>query len=425
MRPSARARRRIRARRRVRRSLRGVRRSRSHSRKEMAVSISREGTRSAASRRRRRWASMPMRARRSVSAAASSSSTASLGFRGGGGPHGARDGLQVVRLQPRLHARSAAARCETEPPLAVEREAHEHVLEAPERPLAVDRRTRGVPRRSGSVDGRDEALHPAVLLARRHRVDAEVARNRSRCAGASRDRPRRRPRGAPRRSRGAGSCGPRGVVLEGVLEGLPRDLEALLEVTLGRSRRSSVFTPESGAAARAPRARVPPVAERVRARSPWHRRVEGAVDRIVTPTTPRRASPERAPRRAPRACPPRDAVVSTTFAGLHHARPRHVRLELHHQVVGRRAAVHPHRRDGRACVLRHREREVGDRERDAVERRAREVRGVVSRVDAPDQAPRVRRPVRRAQTRERGDEDHLARVGLDRARERARPPTPT
>jgi hypothetical protein len=61
-----------------------------------------------------------------------------------------------------------------EPALALGREAQQHVLEAAERALAVDRHDQALAQRR--VDHRaDEPLHPAVLLARRRRLDPQEA----------------------------------------------------------------------------------------------------------------------------------------------------------------------------------------------------------------------------------------------------------
>src|SRR5262249_31831763 len=88
-------------------------------------------------------------------------------------PRRARRGLDGVRVQPRLHEGAEALAPELEPALPLGRERHEHVLEPPERPLAVDRLTE-LSAEVEIVDHRNETLHPAVLLTRADRVDAEV-----------------------------------------------------------------------------------------------------------------------------------------------------------------------------------------------------------------------------------------------------------
>ena len=83
------------------------------------------------------------------------------------------DGLDGVRAEPRLHEGAQALAAEREPALALGAVGHQHVLEATERALAVDGLGE-LPPELGVVDHRDEALHPAVLLARAHRIDAQV-----------------------------------------------------------------------------------------------------------------------------------------------------------------------------------------------------------------------------------------------------------
>src|SRR5690606_38362826 len=70
--------------------------------------------------------------------------------------------LDRVCLEPGLHARAQALAAEREPPLPIERVRHEHVLEAAERALAVDGLHELVAELA-VLDGRDEALHPAIL----------------------------------------------------------------------------------------------------------------------------------------------------------------------------------------------------------------------------------------------------------------------
>src|SRR5262249_23774254 len=78
-----------------------------------------------------------------------------------------------VRLEPTFHARAQTFAAERAPPLAIERVGHQHVLETAERALAVDRLNQLVAELA-LFDGRDEALHPPVLLARAHGLDAQV-----------------------------------------------------------------------------------------------------------------------------------------------------------------------------------------------------------------------------------------------------------
>jgi hypothetical protein len=82
-----------------------------------------------------------------------------------------------VRVQPRLHEDAQPLAPEREPALALGRVLHEHVLEAAERALAVDGLGQ-LPLQLRVLDHRDVPLHPAVLLAGAHRIDAEVVRIR-------------------------------------------------------------------------------------------------------------------------------------------------------------------------------------------------------------------------------------------------------
>src|SRR5690606_12755760 len=77
-------------------------------------------------------------------------------------PLAALDRRDAMRVQPRLHARAQALRSEDEPALAVHRVGHQHVLEAAERALSVDRAHELVVQLR-ILDRGDEALHPAVL----------------------------------------------------------------------------------------------------------------------------------------------------------------------------------------------------------------------------------------------------------------------
>src|SRR3954465_195172 len=78
-----------------------------------------------------------------------------------------------MSAEPRLHEDPEPLAAEGEPPLALRRVGHEHVLEPSERALPVDRLTE-LRLKLRVLDHRDVALHPAVLLARAHRIDAEV-----------------------------------------------------------------------------------------------------------------------------------------------------------------------------------------------------------------------------------------------------------
>ena len=76
-------------------------------------------------------------------------------------------------VEPGLDVEVQQLRPVREPALALRRERQQHVLEPPERALAVDRDQQPLAQRLVG-HRRDEALHPAVLLARRRRIDTQV-----------------------------------------------------------------------------------------------------------------------------------------------------------------------------------------------------------------------------------------------------------
>ena len=78
-----------------------------------------------------------------------------------------------MSVQPRLHENAQPLTPKGEPSLALGAKRHEHVLEPSEGALAVDGDGE-LGAQFDVVDHRDVALHPAVLLARAHGIDAKV-----------------------------------------------------------------------------------------------------------------------------------------------------------------------------------------------------------------------------------------------------------
>src|SRR5262245_5757806 len=94
-----------------------------------------------------------------------------------------------------------------------------------------------------------------------------------------------------------------------------------------------------------------------------------------------------------------------------------VRLELHQEIVPRRAAVHTQLGQPDAGVRLHGVEQIGRLKSDRLERGACDVAGAGAARQADDRPARVRIPVRRAEPRERWNEIHIAVVG-NRHRER-------
>ena len=194
-----------------------------------------------------------------------------------------------------------------------------------------------------------------------------------------------------------------------------------------RSRRRRTVRPPCRASAAA-RFTRPPSRGCVRRRAAT-RRARRRVARVAAPgETPldrrhcARARPASARRRLQSG---QDAAPSAVVSSSPAARParRAVGLELHEQVVRRRAAVDAQFRERHAGVALHRVDHVGGLKGDRFERGAREVRARRAAREPDDRAARVRIPVRRAEPGERGHEAARRRCRRRCARALRRPPS--